>query len=348
MKSTYPFAPSAGLRPPLACAKEQMQLAIHSIPAPDHLTHDGVAFPLMLECTTADATLADVREWITAQRNDIAEQLATYGAILFRAFPLVTADDFDAFITAFEYPNFLYRESLSNAVRVNRTERVFTANEAPSDVAILLHHEMAQTPIAPSKLFFFCEQPAESGGATPICRSDVLFQRLLAECPQFAHDCATKGLKYTNVMPAADDPKSGMGRSWQSTLRAETRSEAETRLRDLSYTWTWLPDGSLRATTPVLPAVKEVAPGRKAFFNQLIAASHGWKDTRNDPSQALTFGDGTPLPIEDVLQAATLAESLTYNIPWQTGDVALLDNHLAMHGRRPFEGRRAVLASLAS
>ena len=36
-----------------------------------------------------------------------------------------------------------------------------------------LHHEMAQTPLYPSRLFFFCEQPAAEGGATPICRSDV-------------------------------------------------------------------------------------------------------------------------------------------------------------------------------
>jgi hypothetical protein len=51
------------------------------------------------------------------------------------------------------------------------------ANEAPASVMLCLHHEMAQTPIHPSKLFFFCEQAAESGGATPLCRSDVLWER---------------------------------------------------------------------------------------------------------------------------------------------------------------------------
>lgn len=35
------------------------------------------------------------------------------------------------------------------------------------------------------------------------------------------------------------------------------------------------------------PAVYEVAPGRKTFFNQLIAAFQGWKDERNDPSGTL-------------------------------------------------------------
>jgi hypothetical protein len=35
---------------------------------------------------------------------------------------------------------------------------VFTANEAPAEIEIFLHHEMAQTPRFPSHLFFFCEK----------------------------------------------------------------------------------------------------------------------------------------------------------------------------------------------
>jgi hypothetical protein len=143
-----------------------------------------------------------------------------HGAVLFRGFPLTTADHFDTFVAAFGLQNFPYEQSLSNAVRINRTGRVFTANEAPANVTIYLHHEMAQTPIYPSRLFFFCEQPAETGGATPVCRSDVLCERLAELCPEFIRDCQHKGLQYSNVMPEENDPTSGMGRSWRSTLRA--------------------------------------------------------------------------------------------------------------------------------
>jgi hypothetical protein len=265
---------------------------------------------------------------------------------LFRGFPLATAEDFDAFVAAFDLPNFAYYESLSNAVRINKTPRVFTANEAPPSVNILFHHEMAQTPIYPSRLFFFCEQPAAEGGATPLCRSDILWERLAARCPAFARDCQSKGLRYSNVMPAENDATSGMGRSWQSTLRATTRPEAEARLREIGYSWEWLENGDLRATTPVLPAVKELTGGRKSFFNQLIAAFQGWKDTRNDPSKAITFGDGTKLDREAVNIAAKLAEELAFDVPWQRGDVALVDNYVTMHGRRTFSGARKVLASL--
>ena len=46
--------------------------------------------------------------------------------------------------------------------------------------------------------------------------------------------------------------------------------------------------------------------------------------------------------------AIALADELTFDIDWQTGDVALLDNFLVMHGRRTFSGERRVLASLVA
>ena len=326
---------------------QRAQLDVAAVSVAGQQTAYGHVFPLVLQCGTSGATLRATVDWVRAHRAELHEQAERHGAILFRGFPLSSPEDFDAFVAGFQLPNFPYNESLSNAVRVNWTERVFSANEAPPDVTIYFHHEMAQTPIFPAKLFFFCQRAADEGGETPICRSDVLFDRLAERCPAFAQDCEEKGLQYTNVMPADNDLKSGMGRSWQSTLGAGSREEAEQRLERLGYSWEWLDDGCLRATSPVLPAVREVAPGRKAFFNQLIAAFQGWKDSRNDPAKAIRFGDGTPLDRNAVNIATALANELTFDVPWQPGDAVLVDNLLAMHGRRTFRGTRKVLASLA-
>jgi hypothetical protein len=98
----------------------------------------------------------------------------------------------------------------------------------------------------------------------------------------------------------------------------------------------------------VLQAVRELSNGRKSFFNQLIAASQGWKDARNDPSKAITHGDGTPLDTKAVQTACRIADEITFDVPWQDGDVALVDNYAVMHARRPFTGTRKVLASLVA
>jgi len=321
------------------------------MPAVEQISLTGMdaasAFPRVFQASQP-LGLGDAVSWVSQYQAQVESQLNQSGAVLLRGFGLATDTDFDGVIQAFGWPNFTYADSLSNAVRRNRTERVFTANEAPPDVSIFLHHEMAQTPIYPSRLFFFCEQPARQGGATPICRSDLLLTRLAAAAPEFVRDCETKGVTYSQTMPPVDDLDSGQGRSWRSTLSADEPSAAEAKLRQLGYQWQWQDDGSLSVTTPVLPAVRELADGSRAFFNQLIAAFFGWQDARNQSQKAICFGDGSAIDGDAMSLAIDLAEELTVELAWQRGDVVIVDNFRVMHGRRPFQGERRVLASLVA
>ncbi|MEE2947035.1 MAG: TauD/TfdA family dioxygenase [Verrucomicrobiota bacterium] len=313
---------------------------------PGQHEYDGQAFPLGID--VAAESLDEACAWVTGAAPELSRLAGEHGAVLVRGLPLAKPEEFDAVVSALGYPNFSYANSLSNAYRINHTPRVFSANEAPADVAIFLHHEMAQTPFYPSKLIFFCQVATGQGGATPVCRSDILWEQLKAKHGMFAADCETKGLRYTNVMPGEADTASGMGRSWQSTLSVDSRKAAEVRLAKLGYTWEWQANDDLSVTTPVLPAVRRLGNARTSFFNQLIAAFNGWKDTRNDPSRAIRFGDGSLLNPTDVAAASAIADELTFDIPWQQGDIALVDNYVAMHGRRTFEGTRKVLASLVA
>lgn len=309
--------------------------------------HTETVFPYALVCRDTEASLADSVSWANKQKADLLNLANQHGAVLLRGFPINGAVDFDAMVAALELNNFPYEKSLSNAVRINRTERVFSANEAPPEVCIFFHHEMAQTPLYPRWIFFSCEVAAEQGGATPLCRSDVLFERIREAHPEFATACEEKGLRYSNVMPDEDDANSGMGRSWRSTLGVDSRDAAERRLIELEYSWKWQTNSCLQVTSPPLPAVMEASKGRRVFFNQLIAAFSGWKDDRNDPSKAIQHGDGAPLNSEAVLSATEMAEDLAFDLQWQVGDIALIDNTIAMHARRSFQGRRKVIASFA-
>jgi hypothetical protein len=94
--------------------------------------------------------------------------------------------------------------------------------------------------------------------------------------------------------------------------------------------------------------VRELADGSRAFFNQLIAAFFGWQDARNQPQKAICFGDGSAIDGDAMSLAIDLAEELTVELAWQRGDVAIVDNFRVMHGRRPFQGERRVLASLVA
>ena len=116
-------------------------------------------FPAVIVNDGSITTFEETVQWVKQNQQQFDELLDKSGAVLFRGFPIDSAETFDSFSASFGYPNFTYKESFSNAVRINFTERVFTANEAPKEVEIYLHNEMAQTPIYPDKIFFFCLQP---------------------------------------------------------------------------------------------------------------------------------------------------------------------------------------------
>jgi len=305
-------------------------------------------FPTIISNTGQADDLAALQNWVTTNIDSLTADLDRTGAVLFRGFPISSAEDFDAFSLAFGFEHFTYQESLSNAVRINLTPRVFTANEAPPTVEIFLHHEMAQTPIYPHRLFFCCLSAASEGGATPLCRSDLLWQDFKSGHPTLAEPFETLGLKYTTHMPGADDAGSGQGRSWRSTLSVDDKSQAEARLSELGYTWAWSDNDSLLATTTALPAVRELADGTQSFFNQAIAAHRGWKRQIND-KPVLTFGDGSAIPETSLGLLAEISEKYTVPLDWQDGDVTLVDNYRVMHGRHPFSGdrRRQVVVCLA-
>ena len=92
-------------------------------------------------------------------------------------------------------------------------------------------------------------------------------------------------------MPNEDNPDSGQGRSWRSTLSVSNRAKAEARLTELRYNWTWLEYQTLSATTP---AMRELPDGSIRFFNQVIAVACGWQRGKGAPPP-LTFGDGSPI-----------------------------------------------------
>lgn len=82
------------------------------------------------------------------------------------------------------------------------------------------------------------------------------------------------------------------------------------------------------------------------WFNSIIAAYRGASDSRNVPEKAITFADGTLMPPQVMDDLENILNDLAVDIPWQKGDVVLLDNRQVLHARRPFVPPRVILASL--
>ncbi len=172
-------------------------------------------------------SIDSTQAWINKNKVSIENFLEEHGVILFSDFPVKNAENFDHFVTAFNFETFTYEKSLSNAVRINKTDKVFTANEAPKEIEIFLHHEMAQTPIYPHRIFFFCKSTSEKGGETPLCRSDHLYDAIYRENESLLKNFEKYGVIYNSIMSDGDELVSGQGRSWQKTLGVKNKNEAE-------------------------------------------------------------------------------------------------------------------------
>ena len=255
--------------------------------------------------------LKSTQDWLKENKIFIELKLEEHGAIIFKDLPVKTAEDFDQFVSTFNYETFTYEESLSNAVRINKTDKVFTANEAPREVEIFLHHEMAQTPTYPKNIFFFCKSASETGGETPLCRSDQLYEALLKADKALVESFEKFGVIYNSIMSSGDELISGQGRSWQKTLGVSSKNDAEEKLSKLGYSWNWIEDDNLSVTTKTLQATKELGNGQKSFFNQVIAASLGWKKNSENQIAPVRFGNGEEIKESYIELISELAQSLT-------------------------------------
>ena len=112
----------------------------------------------------------------------------------------------------------------------------------------------------------------------------------------------------------------------------------------------WIDGDNLSVTTKAFKAIKELEDGNRSFFNQVLAASLGWKKNSKEDLSPVKFGNGEEIPDSKIQIISELAKSLTLLRQWEDRDILLIDNYRVMHGRKPFSGgkSREVLVSLTN
>ncbi|MEL7474730.1 MAG: TauD/TfdA family dioxygenase [Cyanobacteria bacterium P01_A01_bin.3] len=288
----------------------------------------------------------NVVDWAANHRTWIQEQLWTHGGLLFRGFRNVEAETLERFFGALggELMEYAYRSTPRSPVK----GRIYTSTAYPASESIPLHNEMSYSRNWPMRIGFSCLRCAATGGETPIVDSHRVWASL---DPDVRETFARKQVLYVrNYSPQLDLP-------WQTVFQTDDREAVEQYCQQAGIEWEWR-SGDRLSTRQICQAVAQ-HPHTKAWvwFNQahLFHVSNLPLETRQSLLSVVAedelprntyFGDGTSISDTALTAIRTAYDTHTVTFSWQAGDILLLDNMLAAHGRRPFTGERQVVVGM--
>ncbi|MFT5503397.1 MAG: alpha-ketoglutarate-dependent taurine dioxygenase [Gammaproteobacteria bacterium] len=296
--------------------------------------------------------------WASENAREIQSLAGSIGVVLIRGFEIQIAEDFRAVCQAIE-PD-LKTYTGGDSPRTHVTDKIYTSTEYDPSLEVFLHNELSYAGWSPGLVFFGCMLPALKGGETPIADGRQIYKSMPSEIlKQFE----TRGIAYLQHLWDANG-KPGIGKSWQETFETTERNAAEAYLRQSNMTWEWT-DFGIRTRAQHPAVVHHPLTGEKCWRNQAdqwhrhyagVKTSFGGDgDPRFDPQTAgeetlgnhVTYGDGGEIEVSDLMQVRRVVQAAEVVFPWQAGDIMVIDNILAMHGRKPYEGPRQVLVAMA-
>ena len=196
---------------------------------------------------------------------------------------------------------------------------------AAAKYAIPLHGELQYTYPRPKTMFFCCIRPADANGQTTICDGVALWKALPDPIRTLFE---THRIRYRRIYTEAD---------WVKVYKTNDLNRVKAVCARAGVVLNELGDGQIE-TILVAPVYNDVAAGRAFINNMLVWAAREYISGFSDSQ--VRFEDGSELPKDVLYKIHEIAETLTLNIPWQPGWVALVDNTRVMHGRRSYEDEK--------
>lgn len=315
------------------------------------MTRADIIAPPVLEPEGA-ADIEALVAFAAERRPALDALLLEHGAVVLRGWEARTLDDFAQVVTAVSGGEGLFnyaggvspRNALGGA-------GLYTSTEYPPEAALSLHNELSYADVHPRRLFFFCLVAAETGGETTLADSRRILRAL---DPEVAHAFRRRGVRYIRHL----SPERGGGYSWPEAFECEDRAGAEAGCRRIGADFEWLDDGVLRLSQVRPATARHPTTGEEVWFNQAdgfhpsgldpethaaLLALHGSEDRFRLNA---AYGDGAPIEPAALDHIRAVLRDQTAPHAWRVGDIVVLDNHLAAHGRNPFTGPRRIALAM--
>jgi alpha-ketoglutarate-dependent taurine dioxygenase len=279
----------------------------------------------------------------------LRRNLLEFGAVLLRGFKGLGAHEFAQFVREFSGKDPLDYVA-GAAPRIKLGGGVYTSTEYPQRYTLSLHNELSYTYRWPDHLYFCCVTAPKQGGETPLGDSRAILKNIDAEV---VRRFKSKQVMYVRNLHGG----AGTGYSWQEAFETDDRSAVEEYCYAGGVRFKWKDDGGLWLSEVRPATATHPTTGEEVWFNQ----ADGFHPSGMDPEtyKALTsttredqlrlnayFGDGTPLDLSALENVREVMRKEMALVSWRRGDILIVDNMLASHGRMPFTGPRKILLAM--
>jgi alpha-ketoglutarate-dependent taurine dioxygenase len=309
--------------------------------------------PLVIEqdgCNEPRSNRETLLSLYLTHAESLHKQLLQYGALLFRGFPALSVPEFGAFARRFSGKNLLdYVGGASPRIKLGHG--IYTSTEYPKQYTLSLHNELSYTHQWPEYLFFCCVTPSPQGGETPLGDSRTLLKNIDEDV---ARRFKSRNIRYDRNL--VNQPDSEL--SWQAAFETCDRAMVERYCRERGVNYKWKDDGGLWLSEIRPATATHEKTGEEVWFNQ--ADGFHPSGMGQETYQALIstmpedefrlnafFGDAGPIDVLDLNHVREVMRAEMVLVPWQTGDILVIDNMLVSHGRMPYTGSRKILLAMA-
>jgi alpha-ketoglutarate-dependent taurine dioxygenase len=263
----------------------------------------------------------------------VADLLRERKAVLFQGF----AADSAAFTALTERlgSNFMnYKAGASDRKKLNDSGTLLSVTGHQKKTLVPFHGEMHYKKVKPSLLWFYCERPAARGGETTVCDAAELFERL---SPRTQKLFLEKRVRYIRTY-AADQ--------WPAIFQTDDLDAVRAVCAENDLALFVEPDGGVR-TEYVCSAVVPKRGGEGwVFINNVMPIA--LQEIVRMKGSRVRFEDGSRIPLRVIWELFRVGARLEIKVRWRPGDVLLVDNTQAMHGRKGYrDSARSIFARMS-
>jgi hypothetical protein len=311
------------------------------------VTDNGL--PLIIDFENKQ-TIDQFIDWYKENAPFLESKIYDNGAILFRNTGIDELGDFDHIMECIAGKPMSYIDGFSPRTKLSSS--TYTSTEYDADYFITLHNELSYSAKWPSKIFFCCITPCETGGETAIADCRKILERM---SPELLKELKEKGVKYVRNLHGGG----GAGPSWQQTYETTNKEVVEKFCTENCIDYSWKADGGIKLTQYRPAVITHPVTGEEVWFNQVdqFHPSHMEKDIyetlmvlyerEEDLPMYGAFGDNSHITEEKIKEIRETVDSGIVLNRWQKGDLLMVDNILVCHGRMPYKGNRKILVSMS-